>query len=111
MMIYICTKFHENILNGIELRSGHKKLTDGRADGQTRHNTTRLRWAYQKNWTYYVVAVVSVRPFLTFHFQIRLGMRWTSVTILFAVVLQRFLNIITALYSNFVACSFPDNSS
>ena len=47
MMVYICTKFHKNILNGIRVRSGHENLTDGqtdrRADGQTdgrraRHN-------------------------------------------------------------------------
>ena len=44
MMVYICTKFHENILNGItELWSGHEKLTDGQ---RARYNTTCLRWAY-----------------------------------------------------------------
>ena len=35
MMVYICTKFHENIVNGIsELWSGHEKLTDRQMDGQ-----------------------------------------------------------------------------
>ena len=49
MMAYICTKFLENILNGIRFMEGHEKLTDGqtdkRKDGQTdgrraRQNTT-----------------------------------------------------------------------
>ena len=55
IMVYICTNFHENILNGIrvmELWSGHEKLTDGqtdvRTDGRrTRQYTTRLRRAYK----------------------------------------------------------------
>ena len=47
MMVYICTKFHENILNGIRVMEQTRKVnrrTDGR---RARYNTTRLRWAYK----------------------------------------------------------------
>ena len=47
MMVYICTKFHENILNDIRVMERTRKVngqTEGRTDGQrARHNTTRLR--------------------------------------------------------------------
>ena len=36
MIVYICTKFHENILNGIRVMERTRKSngrTDGRADG------------------------------------------------------------------------------
>ena len=56
MMVYICTKFHENILNGIRVVERTQKVnrrTDGCPDRQTegrraRHNTTHLRQAYKK---------------------------------------------------------------
>ena len=38
MMIYICTKFHENILNGIRVMERTRKVngrTDRRTDGRT----------------------------------------------------------------------------
>ena len=38
MMVYICTKFHENILNGIRVMERTRKVngrTDRRTDGQT----------------------------------------------------------------------------
>ena len=35
MMVYICTKFHENILNDKELQSEHETLTDGQTGGRT----------------------------------------------------------------------------
>ena len=44
MMVYICTKFHENILNGIRFMERIEKLMDGQT---ARHNTTRLRRAYK----------------------------------------------------------------
>ena len=58
-MVYICTKFHENILNGIRVMERTRNVngrTDGRPDRQTdgrtdrvaRHNTTCLRRAYKK---------------------------------------------------------------
>ena len=59
MMVYICTKFHENILNGIRVMVRTRKVngrTDGRPDRRTdrrpdgrrlRHNTTRLQRAYK----------------------------------------------------------------
>ena len=34
MMIYFCTKFHENILNGIRVNEWTRKV-NGRTDGQT----------------------------------------------------------------------------
>ena len=51
MMVYICTKFHENILNGIGVMEGTRKV-NGRTDGRphrrsAQHNTTRLRRAYK----------------------------------------------------------------
>ena len=52
MMVYIYTKFHENILNGIRVMERTRKVNDRRTDGRTdgcsaRHNTTRrLRRAY-----------------------------------------------------------------
>ena len=42
MMVYICTKFHENIMNGIELWSGHEKFTDGQTD--VRAHELRVNW-------------------------------------------------------------------
>ena len=34
MMVYMSTKFHENILNGIsELWSGHEMVKDGQTEG------------------------------------------------------------------------------
>ena len=56
MMFYICTKFHEKILNGIRVMERTRNI-NGQTDGQTdrwtdgrwaRHNTTRLRRAYKK---------------------------------------------------------------
>ena len=55
-MVYICTKFHENILNGIRVMERTREVngrTDRRTDRWTdgrraRHNTTRLRRAYKK---------------------------------------------------------------
>ena len=44
MMVYICTKFHENILNGIRVMERTRKVNGRRA----RHNTTRLQRAYKK---------------------------------------------------------------
>ena len=45
MMVYICTKFHENILNGIRVMERTRKVngrTDGRPDnGQTDRQTDR----------------------------------------------------------------------
>ena len=41
-MVYICTKFHENILNGIRLMKRTRKVkgrTDGRPDGRTDRQT------------------------------------------------------------------------
>ena len=35
IMLYICTKFHENILNSTELWSGHENIKDGRAECTT----------------------------------------------------------------------------
>ena len=38
MMVYICTKFHENILNGVRVTEQTRKVngrTDGQTDGQT----------------------------------------------------------------------------
>ena len=57
IMVNICTKFHENILNGIRVMERTRKIngrTDGQTDGRTdgrraRHNTTRLRRAYKKD--------------------------------------------------------------
>ena len=47
MMIYICTKFHENILNGFRVMERTRKV-NGQTDGRrARHNTTRLRRAYK----------------------------------------------------------------
>ena len=34
MMVYICTKFHENILNGIRVMERTRKV-NGRTEGQT----------------------------------------------------------------------------
>ena len=34
MMVYICTKFHENILNGIRVMERTRKV-NGRTDGRT----------------------------------------------------------------------------
>ena len=56
MMVYICTKFHENILNGIRVMKRTRKVnrwtdgwTDGRTDGRRAgNNTTRLRRTYKK---------------------------------------------------------------
>ena len=46
MMVYICTKFHENIMIGIRVMERTLKVnrrTDVRTDrGRARHNTTRL---------------------------------------------------------------------
>ena len=39
MMIYICTKFHENILNGNRVTERTQKLTDGQTDGRTDRRT------------------------------------------------------------------------
>ena len=33
MVVHICTKFHENILNGIRVMEGTRKV-NGRTDGQ-----------------------------------------------------------------------------
>ena len=57
MMVYICTKFYENILNRIRVMERTRKVngrTDGRPDRRTdgqwaRHNTTCLCRAYNKN--------------------------------------------------------------
>ena len=47
MVVYICTKLHENILNGIRVMERTRKV-NGRTDGwRARHNTTRLRRAYK----------------------------------------------------------------
>ena len=47
MMVNICTKFHENILNGIRVMERTRKV-NGRTDGRReRHKTTRLRRAYK----------------------------------------------------------------
>ena len=35
IVVYICTKFHENILNGIRVMDRTQKLTDGQMDGRT----------------------------------------------------------------------------
>ena len=56
IMVYICTKFHENILNGIRVmeRTGKvNRRTSGQMDIQTDrrrapHKRTPLRWAYEK---------------------------------------------------------------
>ena len=52
-MVYICTKFHENILNGIRVMERTREVnrrTDRQTDGQrARHNTTRLRRAYKNH--------------------------------------------------------------
>ena len=50
MMVYICTKFHDNILNGIRVMEQTRKVngpTDRRRAG---HNTTHLQWAYKKGF-------------------------------------------------------------
>ena len=55
MMVYICTKFHENILNGIRVTEQTRKAngqidrwTDRQMDGRrARHNMTRLQRAYK----------------------------------------------------------------
>ena len=51
IMVYICTKFHENILNCIRIIERTRKVngqTDGQIDGwRARHNTTRLQRAYK----------------------------------------------------------------
>ena len=51
IVVYTCTKFHENILNGISIIERTRKVngqTDGQTDGwRARHNTTRLQWAYK----------------------------------------------------------------
>ena len=48
MMVYICTKSHENILNGIRVMERTRKV-NGRTNRRTaRQNTTRLRRAYNK---------------------------------------------------------------
>ena len=68
MMVYIYTKFHENILNGISVMERTRKV-NGHSDGQTdvrtdrqtdgrraRHNTTRLRQTYENgsdNYLFY----------------------------------------------------------
>ena len=50
-MVYICTKFHENILNSIRVKERTRKVngqTDVRTDGwRERHNMARLRQAYE----------------------------------------------------------------
>ena len=38
MMVYICTKFHENILNGIRVMEQTRKVNGG-TDGQTARQT------------------------------------------------------------------------
>ena len=35
MMVYICSKFHENILNGITVMERTRKLKDGQTDRRT----------------------------------------------------------------------------
>ena len=35
MMVYICTKIHENIMNGIRGMERARKITDGQKDGWT----------------------------------------------------------------------------
>ena len=47
MIVYICTKFHENILNGIRVMERTRKVnrrTDGQTDERTDegHNIIRL---------------------------------------------------------------------
>ena len=42
MMVYICTKFYENILNGLRVMKRTRKVnvrTDGQTDGQTKRRT------------------------------------------------------------------------
>ena len=49
MMVYICTKFHENILNGIRVMERTRKV-NGRTDRRkARHNTTCLRQGYKND--------------------------------------------------------------
>ena len=77
MMVYICTKFHENLLNGDRGMERTQKVngrTDERTDGQTgrrtdrqtnrrtdgrtaRHNTTRLRRAYKNRMATRVITL------------------------------------------------------
>ena len=60
MIVYICTKFHENILKSIKVMERTPKAkgwTDRRTSRQTdgrkaQHNTTRLRRAYKKTNQY-----------------------------------------------------------
>ena len=50
MMVYICTKFHENILNRIRVMKWTRKVngrTDGHSDGRRAHNMTCLRRVYK----------------------------------------------------------------
>ena len=48
MMDYTCTKFHDYILNGIRVMERTRKV-NGQTDRQrARHNTTRLRQAYNE---------------------------------------------------------------
>ena len=39
MMVYICTKFHENILNGITVMERTRKVNGRTEDGQTDRRT------------------------------------------------------------------------
>ena len=46
MLVYICVKFHENILNGIRVMEVTRKLTDGqtvRLESKKGHNTVNFR--------------------------------------------------------------------